>query len=333
MATNLSMEANKPRCASCPTEFESLPDSQVLRRWASYDELNQSAETGCDLCALCRQYLAHRYTIELLQKDETDIELSVRREFLTLRCSAWKRSIDLPLMEAGEIAGQRPRDDIGTFNEAAGWLRNCYSSHRDCRAVAQRASRSAELPKRLIDLRGENILTVFNCKDRIEWRTPHYTYVKYCTLSYRWGDAAHSCVLLEPFNGDFEISIDTLPKTFRDAVTVARSLNIRYLWIDALCIVQPTEANDSEWLEEGSRMGSIYQNAIFTIAATAANHANQGFLEQTGSTVAHAKPVSLYQKHSDESKNGTFYIPINVPKFFDCVSHSRLNRRGWVVQE
>lgn len=39
--------------------------------------------------------------------------------------------------------------------------------------------------------------------------------------------------------GDMEESIPTLtlPQTIRDAFQVARELNVRYIWIDALCIV------------------------------------------------------------------------------------------------
>lgn len=32
--------------------------------------------------------------------------------------------------------------------------------------------------------------------------------------------------------------ITELPQTFHDAIEVCRALNIRYLWIDSLCIIQ-----------------------------------------------------------------------------------------------
>jgi len=35
-----------------------------------------------------------------------------------------------------------------------------------------------------------------------------------------------------------EILMEKLPYTFRDAVTIAHHLNIRYLWIDSMCIIQ-----------------------------------------------------------------------------------------------
>lgn len=35
-----------------------------------------------------------------------------------------------------------------------------------------------------------------------------------------------------------QIGPSELPKTFFEAVAIVRNLNIRYLWIDTLCIVQ-----------------------------------------------------------------------------------------------
>lgn len=327
------MEPDSSRCAACPTEFELSSESKVLRQWASYGELNQSADAGCDFCALCRQYLTHRLTIDVLQQKETEIQLSAWSDLLSLKCLALNRSVNLPLVGEAETGGQnRPNFNPGIFIQAAVWLRDC-NSHRSCRAVTRKSWQTTELPKRLIDLSGEDTLHVFECQDRVDMGTLSRHGTRYCTLSYRWGDAAHSSVLTESFTGDFAVSLNSLPQTFQDAVTVTRKLRIRYLWIDALCIVQPTETDDSEWLEEGSRMGSIYQNAECTIAATAANNANQGFLERTGNSVSLAKPMSIYKKSTDESKAGTSYIPINVPSFYDCISVSALNRRGWVVQE
>ncbi|KAH7377898.1 hypothetical protein BKA66DRAFT_377662, partial [Pyrenochaeta sp. MPI-SDFR-AT-0127] len=50
---------------------------------------------------------------------------------------------------------------------------------------------------------------------------------------------------------------------------------IRYIWIDALCII-PNDAE--EWDIEAKRMGVIYANSYFTIAATCAEQSGDGFL-------------------------------------------------------
>jgi hypothetical protein len=39
------------------------------------------------------------------------------------------------------------------------------------------------------------------------------------------------------------IQVAATPKTFREAIGIARKLGARYLWIDSLCIVQDDEAD------------------------------------------------------------------------------------------
>jgi hypothetical protein len=47
-----------------------------------------------------------------------------------------------------------------------------------------------------------------------------------------------------------------LPPTIRDACFAAFNLNISYIWVDCLCIVQ----NDAEdWALEAPKMGSRYE--------------------------------------------------------------------------
>jgi hypothetical protein len=63
----------------------------------------------------------------------------------------------------------------------------------------------------------------------------------YTALSHCWGPPENRPLrttrgnLADHLTG---IQLCKLPKTYRDAVTVARALGIRYIWIDSLCIVQ-----------------------------------------------------------------------------------------------
>ena len=61
------------------------------------------------------------------------------------------------------------------------------------------------------------------------------------------------------------IAMADLGRTFQEAVHVARALEIRFLWIDALCIIQD---DIFDWKREASKMGSVYSHAVVTIAAT-----------------------------------------------------------------
>lgn len=97
----------------------------------------------------------------------------------------------------------------------------------------------------------------------------------YACLSHPWDMSVLNCRtttnhILERL--DF-IEIDQLPTNFREAISIARSLIIGYLWIDSLCIIQ----NNSEvLLKELAKMDSIYQNAHLTIAAVSSPKSSDG---------------------------------------------------------
>ena len=98
----------------------------------------------------------------------------------------------------------------------------------------------------------------------------------YATLSYCWGGvpqfSATRANIGELING---FSLNRLSQTVKDAVEVTRSLGLRYLWVDALCIVQDDPLDKDHEIE---RMGSIYMSAAVTIAALSATATTEGFL-------------------------------------------------------
>jgi hypothetical protein len=73
-----------------------------------------------------------------------------------------------------------------------------------------------------------------------------------------------------------------------------RGLDYRFLWVNALCIIQPKASGDStDWEIEGPRMGLIYQNVVCTIAATCAENADEGFLSTVGSGSLNIMPCTI----------------------------------------
>jgi hypothetical protein len=67
----------------------------------------------------------------------------------------------------------------------------------------------------------------------------------------------------------------SFPKTFQDAITLTRAFGIRYLWIDALCILQD---NVEDWERESAKMTRIYSDSFLTFAATAGSDPSMGLL-------------------------------------------------------
>ena len=87
----------------------------------------------------------------------------------------------------------------------------------------------------------------------------------YATLSYSWG-RNQTITLGKDTYDTFRSSIDqtTLPKTIQEAIYIARGLDIRYLWVDALCVIQ---GDEEDFAQEISCMGSFYAGSLDTIAA------------------------------------------------------------------
>jgi hypothetical protein len=75
------------------------------------------------------------------------------------------------------------------------------------------------------------------------------------------------------------IPLVKLPRTFKDAIALTKALKIRYLWIDALCILQGKDSL-RDWEVEPANMASVYSNSYLTIAATAGPNPEKGLFFQ-----------------------------------------------------
>ena len=138
----------------------------------------------------------------------------------------------------------------------------CLTSHTKCFDMQTVAATRDILPRRLLDLAPALHADFI----RLESSEPLPLHTVYVTLSHCWGGRCKTTLTassLATFQAGIELS--ALPKTFRDAVLLTRKLGIRYLWIDALCIIQDS---NQEWIHEASLMGDIYANSSLTISAT-----------------------------------------------------------------
>ncbi|ROW17088.1 hypothetical protein VPNG_01025 [Cytospora leucostoma] len=98
---------------------------------------------------------------------------------------------------------------------------------------------------------------------------------QYVALSYCWGGYADFRTLRDNYTERLEeIRFDQLPALFAHAVKVTRGLGIRYLWIDALCIIQE-DAED--WHREAACMSDIYWNTTCRVAVNDSKSPLEGF--------------------------------------------------------
>ncbi|KAE9376151.1 HET-domain-containing protein, partial [Stipitochalara longipes BDJ] len=145
---------------------------------------------------------------------------------------------------------------------------------------------------------------------------------RYFALSYSWGGAQEvtttEATLIDRQHG---IRLCNLPPTIQDAVQVTRNLGLRYLWIDALCIIQD---DDGDKNIEISRMGSIYKNATLTIAAANTRSVQDSFLAPRPIPQCCTLPYLL-----PDGNFGTLWIKDEFPDWL----LSPLDNRAWVLQE
>jgi hypothetical protein len=99
---------------------------------------------------------------------------------------------------------------------------------------------------------------------------------RYACLSYVWGKGSQTQYTtatkdgLEAPNGLQEVE---LPQTIKDAIKVTKEAGLRYLWVDALCILQDDPEDKARII---SKMGPIYGGATLTIVASANADPHEG---------------------------------------------------------
>ncbi|KAH0562161.1 hypothetical protein GP486_003147 [Trichoglossum hirsutum] len=160
----------------------------------------------------------------------------------------------------------------------------------------------------------------------------------YLTLSHRWGRDTYLCRTTQD-NYDERLKgkgMGNLPQLFQDAILVAERLEIPYIWIDSICIIQPRdgEKQSSDWLAESTKMAKYYQGSLFTIAATSGSDFSGLFPERV---VSERKIVRLPYRDAAGQQRGYFYLLYPLldmeGEYQEAVHRSSLLTRGWVFQE
>ena len=199
------------------------------------------------------------------------------------------------------------------------WLQDC-DGHRDC-ARQQNRTRDgrnpARTPTRLIDVGTKGDQFIYLREENIDANA------EWVALSHQWGTPPYFST--ETSNIDKRksgIHLEELPNTFRDAVTVTRALNHRYLWIDSICIVQ---GSGGDFHSESKRMEDVYSGAYCVLAASCASGHSSGFLQRR-------KERDFVTVHP-RGTHVPVYICESIDNFKDHVLNGALNRRGWVLQE
>ncbi len=216
-----------------------------------------------------------------------------------------------------------------SFAFARKCIENCISSpkHKLCKSPSNYA------PLRLIDV-GEDDSDLIRLCELNSKRI-----VSYVALSHCWGAGplltTSSRTLKQHRN---QISWDSLPRLFQDAVIVTRRLGLRFLWVDALCIVQD---NRKDWETQSSHMSDIFEGAYVTLAATTCPNSDERFLIERPSKVkipytntTGKKFLIIARETTDHSAVADDHSPTwGLSMGSPLLISGPLMQRAWVLQE
>ncbi|KUJ14052.1 HET-domain-containing protein [Mollisia scopiformis] len=253
----------------------------------SRNALESSAERGCGLCRM--------FLLQDPNPDERRLQMSlslfaegslsddgctvdINSLYFSSEPDMFKLKLSVAALDdnAKMITSQSPIEkDLGDDNtivQAQNWLSECLTKHSESTSLKDDLPGNRKpFPTRVIDVgtNSSSVAKLFQPSDTI--------YDDYVTLSYCWGRTRFLTTLKSNLEEHFRgLEEAKLPQTFVDAIKTTRKLGFRYIWIDALCIIQ--DSIEDKIIEIGN-MENIYSNSTLTIAVVNAPSVMEGFLK------------------------------------------------------
>ncbi|KAK5627655.1 hypothetical protein RRF57_003370 [Xylaria bambusicola] len=321
-----SVAAIAHSCSICNQVVVNLDDQTQSHILGQLGKLKQQA--GAERCELLQQYVSVTKA-----GPETNVELRLaryRNRRNDMRALIAKEGWDdddeeqsqqvqyyhvytLPSDPSSKALPIHPPGlDIGSeraFEKARQWLKTCCNKHSTCPSPKR-----SPLPTRVIDVSAETLRLI----DTQEEGLKHGMYV---TLSYCWGGPQPVTTTKATLQQNLRvIPSEELPQTIKDAITVTRALKVKYIWVDAICIVQDDPEDKAL---EISRMTDIYNRSYVTISASTALTCRDGFLQ---TRQLEKIPIRLRTEVSRKKKGSVLLVT-------DPDRDEPIHKRGWTMQE
>ncbi|KAF2450898.1 HET-domain-containing protein [Karstenula rhodostoma CBS 690.94] len=306
-------------------------------------------------CPLCKMLLR-----EFRHYDEESMELVQSREHRATRSHVrvYKHVRHVPChyveleFVAGDrvlkpsfrmlIAGRESQPRAGTIHSSTDcdsvwelankWLRTCRDMHGYC----EETYLDKVLPTRLLRVGADNS----ELRLALSSSLPQST--EYATLSHRWGSKPFLKLTRANIDAFLDnVRFESLSKTFRDAITAARNLGFKHLWIDSLCIVQD---DDGDWQHESVKMSHVYSNSSLNLAASDSPDGETGLFFENRPDVPNVWKVSfpptgttpsntMYWERDEKELNKMYVWNCITSGSRAIIEDNALTERAWTLQE
>lgn len=214
-------------------------------------------------------------------------------------------------------------------NLVKSWLRECDNNHSSACNHPRLGNRAnTEISLIFIDVQDECLVS-------------SSSHAKYFALSYVWGQVDMSKTFKSNYNERMKpqsLATISFPKTIKDAMAFVRLLDERYLWVDALCIVQD---DDVQMSRDVPNMDIIYSQAFSTIVALSGTDADSGLPGVSAGTREPQKIATV--RISNKSPNldddplsndkETVGLVATPRQLYLEMELSKWSTRSWIVQE
>jgi hypothetical protein len=213
------------------------------------------------------------------------------------------------------------------------WMTECTSKdyHQLCSRALEAIELSPYLPTRVIEVTPFSDIEGRKRYRLIETASSVLKDQRYATLSHVWG--ANQQPLYRTLRNNYHERLcngvlrNDLPACFQDAIDVAETLAIPYIWIDSLCIIQDDEIDCP--VEAGS-MDQVYSNSFLNLSATASS-SSKDRLPSVAKNDHLQEPRFVSTEWKGRYKG--LYQIFDPQLWSDRVESTRLASRGWVFQE
>lgn len=240
-------------------------------------EITFSKDVNCDICSKIRHAFQVSYGQEAGAFDESQsflLDLNIANNVYMLwpsdkyqnSRSSGQEIYLLPLELPDEKPlGRAVHPQLADAKLLSTWIRSCEDWHGvECNLW------NGEPLHNVSDFRVIDV--VDSCLVNVPFPS------RYLALSYVWGKAEYLTTIKSNVEslekpGAFNSHAASLPLTIQDAVHLTSLIGERYLWIDALCIVQDDFENKMTLINQ---MDKIYQGALCTIVAAAGVDSSAG---------------------------------------------------------
>ena len=205
------------------------------------------------------------------------------------------------------------------------WVSDCLNNHHQCSPTK---GDTDWYPTRLLDL-GESTEVRLTETKNTKPTGP------YATVTHRWGHVDEEFVLNKQTHPLMikGLPSDSLPRLFQDVISVARRLEVRYLWIDSLCIMQDKD-NKADWEREASLMEKVYSHSYCNISAANAENCSQSLFNARDPQSVNPETFTLDLIANESGVTAAVYFHVYNSNFWvQDVTRALVNTRAWVLQE